>query len=214
MDPSGCACYGDIQRGPSLRRSTLHQVHPCEKRGRLYRGGQMRKEASGRREICQGILLIVFTSGEGKGRCKMPAAEFLLRRAFCMTGLSVNVSRLMMCFIFMVRKQNKCDLIPMPVSLHYKVTARRDNTLFMLWENGTKGLSVLLGRTIWKEQPRTISRRAGRWERKRKEAQRMKNNLDKATLQVNTNSGVRLKLKLNPLTYLADFHTNKFSLNS
>lgn len=31
----------------------------------------------------------------------MPAAEFLLRRAFCMTG-KVNASRLMMCFIFMV----------------------------------------------------------------------------------------------------------------
>ncbi|XP_065530862.1 uncharacterized protein LOC136012048 isoform X3 [Lathamus discolor] len=103
-------------------------------------------------------LLQVSRPAAEYARCKMPAAEFLLRRAFCMTGLSVNVSRLMMCFIFMVRKQNKCDLIPMPVSLHYKVTARRDNTLFMLWENGTKGLSVLLGRTIWKEQPRTISR--------------------------------------------------------
>ncbi|KAM9007150.1 uncharacterized protein PRD47_010336 isoform 1-T1 [Ara ararauna] len=91
-------------------------------------------------------------------RCKMPAAGFLLRRAFCMTGLSVNVSRLMMCFIFMVRKQNKCDLIPMPVSPHCKVTARCDNRLFMLWENGTKGLSALLGRTIWKEQPCTVSR--------------------------------------------------------
>lgn len=56
-----------------------------------------------------------------------------------------------------VRKQNKCDLIPMPVSPHYKVTARCDNTLFMLCENGTKGLSALLGRTIWKEQPHSIS---------------------------------------------------------
>jgi len=54
-----------------------------------------------------------------------------------------------------LRKENKRDLIPMPVSPHYKVTARRDNTLFLLREDGTKGLSAPLGRTNWKEQTRT-----------------------------------------------------------
>ncbi|XP_076197683.1 uncharacterized protein LOC143161987 isoform X3 [Aptenodytes patagonicus] len=54
-----------------------------------------------------------------------------------------------------VRKQNKRDLIPMPVSPHYKVTARHNDTLCLLREDGTEGLSALLGRTNWKEQTRT-----------------------------------------------------------
>lgn len=54
-----------------------------------------------------------------------------------------------------VRKQNKRDLIPMPVSPHYKVTARRDDTLFLLREDGTESLSAPLGRRNWKEQTHT-----------------------------------------------------------
>lgn len=54
-----------------------------------------------------------------------------------------------------VREQNKRDLIPMPVSPHCKVTARHDDTPFLLWEEGTEGLSAPPGRTNWKEQTGT-----------------------------------------------------------